>query len=99
MTYYLKVSCRNLWRNRLYTALCMLGLALAFSIVTLTFAHIRDELSFNTWIPEHEQVYQIMVATGTIGLAVALPSDVGLWMPLDIPQAQAVTRIFPSGGT
>jgi putative ABC transport system permease protein len=97
--YYLKLSFRDLWHNRLYSALCMLGLALAFAIVSLIYAHVRDELSFNTWMPGHERVYQITVATGRIGLVTALPSDVGLWMAEDIPEAEAVTRIFLSGGT
>jgi putative ABC transport system permease protein len=97
--YYLKLSCKNLWRNRLYSALCMLGLALAFAIVSLIYTHVRDELSFNTWIPGHERVYQIAVATKAIGLVPALPSDVGLWMAEDIPEAEAVTRIGQGGGT
>lgn len=97
--YYLKLSCRNLWQRRLYSSLCILGLALAFAIVSLTYVHVRDELSFNTWVPDHERVYQITVASSAIGLAGALPSDVGRWMAQDIPEAEAVTRIFPSGGT
>lgn len=97
--YYLKQSFSSLWRNRLYSGLCMLGLALAFAIVSLIYVHVRDELGFNTWIPGHEQVYQITVAGRVNGLAATLPSDVGLWMAEDIPEAEAVTRMQLAGGT
>src|SRR5688572_7253122 len=97
--YYLKQSCSSLWRNRLYSGLCMLGLALAFAIVSLIYAHVRDELSFNTWMPGHEQIYQITVAGRVNGLGPTLPSDVGLWMAEDIAEAEAVTRIAQGAGT
>jgi putative ABC transport system permease protein len=96
--YYLKQSYKNLWRNRLYSALCMLGLALALAIVSLIYAHVRDELSFNTWLPGHERVYQILVSNTPNGLGPGLPSDVGLWMREDIPEAEAVTRMMPAQG-
>src|SRR5690554_1971032 len=97
--YYLKLACRNLWRNRLYSGLCMLGLALAFAIVTLIYAHVRDELSFNSWLPEHERVDQIALASTANGLVTTLPPEVGLWMAQDIAEAEAVTSIVQSGGT
>lgn len=99
LRYYLKQALGSLWRKRLYSCLCMLGLALAFAIVSLIYAHVRDELSFNTWIPGHEQVYQVTVAGRVNGLTPSLPSDVGLWMAEDIPEAEVVTRMLLGGGT
>lgn len=96
--YFFRSACRHLWLNRLYSGLCIMGLGLAFAIVSLIYVHVTDELSYNNWIPGHDRVYQIGVAGRANGLSTTLPSDVGLWIKEDIPEAEAVTRIFMSGG-
>jgi putative ABC transport system permease protein len=57
---YLKVAWRNLTRNRVYSTINILGLALAMAIVLLIGAWIRDELVFNKFFPDHSRIAMVM---------------------------------------
>jgi ABC-type antimicrobial peptide transport system permease subunit len=57
---YLKIAWRNLTRNRVYSAINILGLALGMSIVLLIGAWIHDELSFNKSFPNHARIAMVM---------------------------------------
>ncbi len=57
--YYFVVALRGLWRNGLYAAINVLGLAIALAACVLIFLFVRDELSYDTWIPDSDRLYTI----------------------------------------
>ena len=57
--HYLTTALRNLARNRLYAAITVLGLAVAFSVAILVGQFVRNELTYDRWIPGHRQIYRI----------------------------------------
>jgi putative ABC transport system permease protein len=56
---YLATALRNLARNRLYAAITILGLAVAFAAAILIGQFVRGEFSYDHWIPGYRQVYKI----------------------------------------
>ena len=56
---YLVTALRNLVRNWLYGAISILGLAVAFTAAILIAQFVRNEFSYDRWIPGYEQVYKI----------------------------------------
>jgi putative ABC transport system permease protein len=56
---YLATALRNLARNRLYVAISILGLAVAFAAAILIAQFVRNEFSYDRWIPGYQQVYKI----------------------------------------
>jgi putative ABC transport system permease protein len=56
---YLVTTFRNLERNRLYAAITILGLAVAFTAAILVAQFVRGEFSYDHWIPGYQQVYKI----------------------------------------
>ena len=56
---YLLTALRNLARNRLYAAITILGLAVAFAAAILIGQYVRGELSYDHWIPGYQRVYKI----------------------------------------
>src|SRR5471032_701301 len=56
---YLATALRNLERNRLYAAISILGLAVAFTAAILIVQFVRNEFSYDRWIPGYRQVYKI----------------------------------------
>jgi len=56
---YLVTALRNLERNRLYAAITILGLAIAFTAAILIGQFVRGELTYDHWIPGYERVYKI----------------------------------------
>ncbi|MFI4936257.1 MAG: FtsX-like permease family protein [Caulobacterales bacterium] len=56
---YLATALRNLARNRLYAAISILGLAVGFAAAILIVQFVRNEFSYDHWIPGYQQVYKI----------------------------------------
>jgi putative ABC transport system permease protein len=57
---YWKIAWRNLTRNRVYSIINILGLALGMAIVLLIGAWIHGELGFNTDFPDHGRIMAVM---------------------------------------
>ncbi|MGE3476712.1 MAG: FtsX-like permease family protein [Rhodospirillaceae bacterium] len=56
---YLAAALRNMVRNRLYAAINILGLAAGFAAVLIIGLFIRDELTFERWMPGAESTFTI----------------------------------------
>ena len=52
---YLATALRNLLRNRLYAAINIFGLSVGFAAALLIALFVRDEFSYDTWIPDHDR--------------------------------------------
>lgn len=54
-----KIALRNLWKNMVYTAINIGGLAIALSAFILVAIYVRFETSFDHDIPDHEDIYLV----------------------------------------
>jgi putative ABC transport system permease protein len=97
---YLAAALRNLARNRLYAGVTIVGLAVGFAAALLIGLYVRDELTYDRFIPGHERVY---LFTQTLVLPAARPIESAttpmmLAKPLkaDFPQIAEVARLTPS---
>lgn len=59
----LKLTFRKLWRNRLFTALNILGLAIGISACWIIFRIAHYEFSFDKSHPDKENIYQVVSHT------------------------------------
>ena len=57
---YIKTTLRHLWRNRLFTALNVLGLAIGISACWVVYRIVDYEMSFDQSHPDAERIYQIV---------------------------------------
>ena len=94
---YLAAALRNLVRNRLYAAINIVGLAVGFSAALLIALFVRDELSYDKWIPGNERTYLFYETIPfpdrpPLNLSVA-SSDIAGWLKLEFPQIQMVARL------
>ena len=55
----LKIAWRNLWKNKIYAAINIGGLALGLTAFLLMLLYINHEESYDTWSPDLQHVYQI----------------------------------------
>ncbi len=56
---YLTVAVRNLLKHRLYSAINIFGLAIGIASCILIVLFVRDELSYDRFIPNAERIYRI----------------------------------------
>jgi len=97
---YLAAALRNLGRNRLYAGVTIAGLAIGFAAAMLIGLFVRDEYSYDRFVPDHDRVY---LATQTIVMgaskpieSVVTPMMLARPLKLDFPQIEAVARLSPS---
>jgi putative ABC transport system permease protein len=97
---YLAAALRNLARNRLYAGVTIAGLAIGMAAAMLIGLFVRDEYSYDRFVPGAQQVYRVS-ETILIGASSPIESDLtpmALARPLklDFPQIQYVARLAPA---
>lgn len=75
MTTHLKITLRNLRREKFYSAINIIGLAVAIACSFLIGLHVQKELTYDQHIPKHENLYR-----ATIDLINADGTNTFAWM-------------------
>jgi putative ABC transport system permease protein len=57
---YLKIAWRNLWKNKVFSVINILGLAMGLACSLLIMLWVQNELSIDNFNPPAKQVYQII---------------------------------------
>src|SRR5262249_9692348 len=89
---------RNLVRNKLYAIINIVGLTVAFAAALLIALFLRDDTSYDTWIPGHEQTYLIR-QEGRPSLDFPMlvrdgsPFQFADWLATSFPEIESVTRL------
>lgn len=56
---YALITIRNLFRNKVYSFINIAGLAIGLTCSMLIFLWVQDELSFDTFHPKADRLYQV----------------------------------------
>ena len=79
---------RNLARNRLYAAISVASLAIGMAVVLLTFLFVRDELTFDHFVPGYERIFVVVTKTKLQGAPLredsATPSAMAAWLRMAV---------------
>lgn len=93
---YLVTALRNLVRHKLYSFINIAGLAVGLACVIFILLFIRDELSYDKWIPDTQNLYRIELAIYVPGrdpFAMAIvPFPMPAAMRDEIPEVTGMTR-------
>jgi putative ABC transport system permease protein len=81
--HYLLVALRNLIRQGLYSAITIAGLAVALACVVFIALFVRDELSYDKWLPGTGDLYRLEL---TFALPGRSPQDLAT-VPFPMPAA------------
>ncbi len=96
---YLAAALRNLARNWQHAGITIFGLAVAFAAGILIVLFIRDEHSYERFIPGHEAVLRLDAVQRAPGAAPQptdrSPTSVATLLKLDFSQIAAIARISP----
>lgn len=95
---YLIIATRSLAKNRLFTALNLIGLAVGMAACLLIAMWVRNETTYDQWLPNADRVFVVQGKTQYPG------KDMEIWsgssavmLPLlmqDFPQIEAGTRLI-----
>src|ERR1700744_697687 len=96
---YLVTALRSLRRHKLYGFINIAGLAVGFACAIFIGLYLRDELSYDAWIPGSENLYRVETVTTWPGREphflpeMAFPVTVA--MQAEIPEVTAQTHLIP----
>jgi len=95
---YLVTALRNLGRNWLYGAISILGLAVAFTAALLIAQYVRNEFSYDRWVPGYQHVYKLTGALTQPGQPTttteATQAVLAAQLRAVFPGAQEITRLM-----
>ncbi|HXD79128.1 MAG TPA: ABC transporter permease, partial [Puia sp.] len=98
---YLKTAVRNLWKNKGFSAINILGLAIGLATCLLILLYVTDELSFDRWNANADRIYRldndVSFGGNDISLAVA-PAPAGPTMLREYPEVEKEVRFRTNGG-
>ncbi len=98
---YFKVAFRNLWKNKGYSAINILGLAAGLATCLLITLYVTDELSYDRYNEKADRIYRINsdLRFGGAEMRMTQTSDMmGQLMKKDYPQVEEYTRFYNSDG-
>jgi len=93
---YLKIAFRSLLKNKLFSFINVFGLALGMSCSLLIWLWVKDEMSYNSFLPDAPHIYQVMLNAsydGKISTWPNTPSPLQEAIKKDIPEVAYVTKI------
>jgi len=92
---YLKIALRQLIRNRLFSTLNILGLAIGLCGSILISLWVQDELSFDRQNPEPEEVFRLNARLGDIDDATTT-AGMAPFLQRTLPQVKQFVRFWAS---
>jgi len=101
--HYLSTAARGFIHHRLYSAINIAGLAVGLTCIIFVILFVRDELSYDRWIPGTQNLYRVELTIDIPGrspLPIAVtPYPMPAAMRDAIPQVTGMTRLYPWGVT
>lgn len=95
---YIVTAVRHLLRHKLYSFINIGGLAVGLAACVLILLFVRDEISYDSWLPESDGIYR-MHSTFTMPgrppfRTVRSAGRIAYSVPDNVPEAAEVTRIL-----
>ncbi|WP_020527147.1 ABC transporter permease [Flexithrix dorotheae] len=92
---YLTIAFRNIFRQKVFSAINILGLGIGISCCLLIFAFVKDELSYDTFNEKFDRIYRInYLATTGVELA-RIPPPINQHLSTTFPEVENSVRAYP----
>ena len=88
------IALRHMSRQRGYTAINVLGLAVGLVCAILIFLYVRWELSYDRFHEKADRIYRV-----TLNDSARSPRELGPILKADFPEIQQYARLLPTIGT
>ncbi len=99
LSYFIKTTLRNLWRNKTYSALNIFGLAIGIACAGLIFLWREDEVNFDQVHTQKDQLYRIIenqTYDGKVRTFWSTPGPLAEAIKAEIPGIENACRVSGS---
>ena len=94
---HLKIAFRQLSRNKIFSGINILGLALGMALAILIAVFIKSEFTYDYWMTDSENTYRVYRNWGGDGGTVFTPPPLANKLVTDYPEVVAATGFSPNG--
>ena len=96
---YLKISLRNLWKQKGYAFINIIGLAVGIAFCALIFLYVRDELTYDRFHANADRIVRAHRVSFAVDGSVedtdtSLPFPAGPAFVADIPEIEQAVRLI-----
>lgn len=96
---YLKTAWRNLMKNKAFSFINIIGLAIGLTCFILIAIFVYDELNYDTYATDAENIYRVnlnVTGNGSVDVYPNVDFAVGEGMKAAFPEIKDFTRMWPS---
>ncbi len=93
---YLKIAIRNLWKNKAFSAINIIGLATGLAVCLLIVLYVVDELSYDKYNVNADRIYRLdadIYFNNTQATFAVAPDPLGPALVRDYPEIEQTVRI------
>ena len=95
LKHYIRASLRSITRHRLFSVINILGLAIGLSCFLVIFLYVQDELKYDAFHQDSEDIYRIVKRyKKESGGGANLPGVLESKLKGNIPQAEAISSFY-----
>ena len=94
---YLKIAFRNIIKQKLYSIITVIGLAVGITCCLLIMLYVKQELSYDTFYPNTDNIYRIghsVIRSTRTGVSAAAPTPLAPALKAEYPEIEHITRIY-----
>ena len=98
---YVKIAVRNLWKNKGFSAINIIGLAAGLTTCLLIVLFVEDELSYDRYNKNADRIFRVdgdIQFGGTDFITAVAPDPIGPTLLKDYPQIESQVRFRDYGG-
>src|SRR6476660_1981733 len=98
---YLKVALRNLWKNKAFSAINIIGLASGLAVCLLIVLYVVDELSYDKYNVNADRIYRVdadIYFNNTSAIFAVAPDPLAPALKRDFPEIEEIARVNYQGG-
>ena len=93
---YLKVALRNLWKNKAFSAINIMGLASGLAVCLLIVLYVVDELSYDKYNEKADRIYRVdadIYFNNTQAIFAVAPDPLAPALVRDFPEIEQMVRL------
>lgn len=97
---YFKVAIRNLLRNRIFSFINIMGLAVGMTACFLIFQYVRFENSYDSFHSKADRIYRVVTDAVTPSKTIhggVTTAPVGITLKKDLPEVEDAVRFYKDG--
>ena len=92
---YLTITIRHLLRQRLHTAISLIGLTIGITASLIALLHVHQQFQYHTHHENIDRIYRIILDRGTDGHIAGVSGALKEMIEQSVPEIQTTARVWP----